>query len=273
MADICNYSIEVCGSEASQVMTFLRPALEQAGNAYYVQLGNLFADLDESEHSWIGLDALPEIGPGSIIFRGHAKWGPPVPLAHRLSLLFPGLRFNVGGTTEHFWYEGWQGMSGEFRQIFEAEEDIHNNVVTFTIRDGVRLDQPDVVDAGDASAALRYPEQFAVELSCPADDDVFGTGEECSDAYVPTDEGKSLDAASVPLSEDEFLDWLRRYGWSTKQRFTEGLADLGSLSAEEFVDTYLYYRFRLNGTGNRFLLSRCGVWVEEWLRNFGQRQK
>jgi hypothetical protein len=170
MANVCDYFISTGGEDVIatwRVKALLAPALEHVPGGFYgdyvLRLDVLFPDLDEHEHSWIALNsARPSRGKvqiedgifsfgadGSLHMSGASKWEPPIAFVERLSRLFPGLTFEVGGTTEHEFYERWECREGVSKRIDAWMDHFTEGRRVVYARDGVEYDPPEVEEEGD----------------------------------------------------------------------------------------------------------------------------
>lgn len=264
MANRCDYTIKVYGAEVNELLAFVLPAIRDNEGHFYIDLQQLFVDLTTNEHSWIGVNEPPSLGRRSVIFRGEAKYAPPLGFVYRLSLLYPFLRFDVHGTIEHDEYEGWQFKNGVGTLVYAAVDSIRSRVTIFSFREGVECHEE--VYWSDAHYLMTFPDLSLLEGTCPADDDdVFDGGTEFPETYVPPDQGACVEIGNVALSEEEFRKWLLECELTRKRSIINAIARHPSLSEEDFVKAYVVHRGTLMAAGHRYLLGLFDVWVKEWL--------
>ena len=144
MASWTDFFIVVSGDKRhlQELKEFLRLGIESVQEFRSIEISKLFPDLDStSEHEFLLLSDLSwllEDSREELEITGESKWTPPGPFVERLSLKFPDLVFEFGGTTEHEFYERWVCKKGISAILDARTDDIRNETSVWHVRDGVK---------------------------------------------------------------------------------------------------------------------------------------
>lgn len=148
MANICNYSVSVCGPTAAlDELKSLLVADSELLRGQGKQPDEWLVHFDTptwgcTEQGFAYLDGNPSAPPpfhredGLLRFSGQSKWTPPIEWMQRASERFPELEFSVSSTCESEHYEWWVAKAGEPELREERIYDVSRDATLYLMRGG-----------------------------------------------------------------------------------------------------------------------------------------